>query len=63
MRKKTPKKAEAKLLQEKATFSRIVTRALKIASEEGLAALTIGRLAKELKMSKSGVFAHFLRKA
>ena len=62
MRKKAPKKAAAKLLQEKATFSRIVARALKIASEEGLAALTIGRLAKGLKMSKSGVFAHFLSK-
>ena len=62
MRKRTPKKAAAKLLQEKATFSRIVARALMIASEEGLAALTIGRLAKGLKMSKSGVFAHFLAK-
>ena len=62
MRKKVPKKAAAKLLKEKATFLRIVARALMIASQEGLAALTIGRLAKELKMSKSGVFAHFLSK-
>jgi len=62
VRKQAPKKAGAKLLQEKATFLRIVARALMIASQEGLAALTIGRLAKELKMSKSGVFAHFLSK-
>jgi AcrR family transcriptional regulator len=32
---------------------------VKIAAREGLAALTIGRLAKELEMSKSGLFAHF----
>lgn len=30
-----------------------------IASEEGLEGLTIGRLAAELSMSKSGLFAHF----
>jgi AcrR family transcriptional regulator len=41
------------------TRQTILARALKIGSREGLAALTIGRLAKELKMSKSGLFAHF----
>jgi AcrR family transcriptional regulator len=41
------------------THQAILTRALKIAAREGLAALTIGRLAKELRMSKSGLFAHF----
>ena len=41
------------------TREAILARALKIAAREGLAALTIGRLAKELKMSKSGLFAHF----
>ena len=30
-----------------------------IASAEGLEGLSIGRLAKELKMSKTGIFAHF----
>jgi AcrR family transcriptional regulator len=40
----------------------ILTRALKIAAREGLAALTIGRLAEELRMSKSGLFAHFRSK-
>src|ERR1700681_2324465 len=40
----------------------ILTRALKITAREGLAALTIGRLAEELRMSKSGLFAHFRSK-
>jgi AcrR family transcriptional regulator len=33
--------------------------AVDLASLEGLEGLTIGRLASELKMSKSGLFAHF----
>src|SRR4029079_17311547 len=33
--------------------------AVHIASAEGLEGLTIGRLALELSMSKSGLFAHF----
>src|SRR5207244_4002953 len=37
----------------------LLARALKIAAREGLAALTIGQLAEELRMSKSGLFAHF----
>jgi len=37
----------------------ILERAVDIASLEGLAGLTIGRLAEELEMSKSGLFAHF----
>jgi AcrR family transcriptional regulator len=37
----------------------ILAGAMKIAAREGLAALTIGRLAKEHQMSKSGLFAHF----
>ncbi len=41
------------------TRQAILARALKIAAQEGLAALTIGRLAEELRMSKSGLFAHF----
>jgi AcrR family transcriptional regulator len=41
------------------TREAILARALKIAAREGLAALTIGRLARELRMSKSGLFAHF----
>lgn len=37
----------------------ILSTAVQIASAEGLEGLTIGRLASELKMSKSGLFAHF----
>jgi AcrR family transcriptional regulator len=41
------------------TRDEIVARALNVAALEGLEALSIGGLAKELKMSKSGLFAHF----
>jgi AcrR family transcriptional regulator len=41
------------------TRSTILERAVDIASVEGLEGLTIGRLAGELRMSKSGLFAHF----
>src|SRR3954466_14734381 len=41
------------------TRESILRVAVDIASIEGLEGLTIGRLAEELKMSKSGLFAHF----
>ena len=41
------------------TRQSILDRAVDIASIEGLEGLTIGRLADELGMSKSGLFAHF----
>jgi AcrR family transcriptional regulator len=41
------------------TRGRILGRAAEIASEEGLDGITIGRLAEELEMSKSGVHKHF----
>lgn len=41
------------------TRARILEHAVQIASEEGLEALTIGRLADKLGLSKSGLFAHF----
>jgi AcrR family transcriptional regulator len=41
------------------TRTAILERAVDLASLEGLEGLTIGRLADELKMSKSGLFAHF----
>jgi AcrR family transcriptional regulator len=46
---------------EKGTQTRasILDRAIDLASVEGLEGLTIGRLAAELRMSKSGLFAHF----
>jgi AcrR family transcriptional regulator len=42
-----------------ATRAAILDRAVDLASAEGLEGLTIGRLAGELGMSKSGLFAHF----
>jgi AcrR family transcriptional regulator len=41
------------------TRNAILGRAVDLASLEGLEGLTIGRLADDLKMSKSGLFAHF----
>jgi AcrR family transcriptional regulator len=41
------------------TRAAILDRAVDIASTDGLDGLTIGRLAGELGMSKSGLFAHF----
>jgi AcrR family transcriptional regulator len=42
-----------------ATRAAILDRGIDLASAEGLEALSIGRLAREMEMSKSGVFAHF----
>jgi AcrR family transcriptional regulator len=47
-----PKKGEQ-------TRAAIVDAALAIASRDGLEGLTIGVLAEQMRMSKSGVFAHF----
>jgi len=41
------------------TRAAILDRAIDIGSAEGLEGLTIGRLASELQMSKSGIFSHF----
>ena len=41
------------------TRAEILASAADMASENGLEGLTIGRLAAELGMSKSGLFAHF----
>ena len=41
------------------TRTSILERAVDLASLEGLEGLTIGRLADDLSMSKSGLFAHF----
>jgi len=41
------------------TRQSILRLAVNVASERGLEALSIGELAKELDMSKSGLFAHF----
>jgi AcrR family transcriptional regulator len=41
------------------TRERIVDRALRLASRDGLEGLSIGGLATDLGLSKSGLFAHF----
>ena len=41
------------------TRTAILRRAVDLASAEGLEGLTVGRLADDLGMSKSGLFAHF----
>lgn len=49
----------AKFQKGERTKQSILDVAVDIASEEGLEGLSIGRLAAELEMSKSGLFAHF----
>src|SRR5919197_5479706 len=44
------------------TREAILTHALGLATRIGFEGLTIGRLADDLKMSKSGLFAHFRSK-
>jgi AcrR family transcriptional regulator len=44
------------------TKRKILAHAMGIAAREGLTGLTIGRLARDLGMSKSGLFAHFRSK-
>lgn len=44
------------------TRARVLDRAIPIAARDGLAGLTIGSLAVELDLSKSGLFAHFRSK-
>ncbi|MDA0117562.1 TetR/AcrR family transcriptional regulator [Vibrio sp. T11.5] len=43
----------------KVTRDNILSKAFELASENGLESLTIGELAKQCGMSKSGLFAHF----
>lgn len=51
-----PKRSQAHSLQSRRS---ILEKAVDLASVEGLAGLTIGRLATATLMSKSGLFAHF----
>ncbi len=44
------------------TRASVLAAALSLASEDGLAGLTIGRLAEKVGLSKSGLFAHFSSK-
>lgn len=52
----SPRRTAAQALQ---TRHLIVSAGVDIASTEGLDAITLGRLAEELSMSKSGVIGHF----
>ncbi len=44
------------------TRDRILERAFRLASRDGIEGLTLGTLASDLGMSKSGLFAHFASK-
>ena len=50
---------DGRLLKGAETRTGILRRAVDLASVEGLEALSVRRLAAEMKLSKSGVFAHF----
>ncbi|WP_367133442.1 TetR/AcrR family transcriptional regulator [Saccharothrix sp. HUAS TT1] len=52
-------KVDGRVERGEQTRRQILRRAADIASVEGLEGLSIGRLATELEVSKSGVFAHF----
>jgi AcrR family transcriptional regulator len=54
-----PREGTLRLAKGARTRESILRAAVDIASIEGLEGLTIGRLADQLKMSKSGLFAHF----
>jgi len=56
---KTPAATGAEPTKGAVTRASILDRAVDLASVEGLDGLTIGRLAAELEMSKSGLFSHF----
>ena len=45
-----------------ATRDRIIERALRAASVDGLEGISLGKLASDVGMSKSGLFAHFASK-
>ena len=57
--RETPDEADGRRRRGNATRESILQEAADLASVEGLEGLTIGRLATELGMSKSGLFAHF----
>jgi len=50
------------MVKEKDTKNAILQKGLEMSSHLSLEALTFGELAKEMKMSKSGLFAHFQSK-
>ncbi|GAA1597663.1 TetR/AcrR family transcriptional regulator [Kribbella sancticallisti] len=52
-------RVDGRLVRGDQTRRLVLRKAVDIASVDGLEGLSIGRLAKELDVSKSGVFAHF----
>ncbi|ROO86300.1 TetR family transcriptional regulator [Actinocorallia herbida] len=52
-------KTDGRVVRGEQTRRLILERAMAIASSEGLEGLSIGRLAADLALSKSGIFAHF----
>jgi AcrR family transcriptional regulator len=54
-----PEQADGRRARGDATRRAILGRAMQIASVDGLEGLSLGRLAEDLGMSKSGLFAHF----
>src|SRR5215470_17711850 len=54
--------AEATLSRGASTRQTILRHAAGLASQLGLEGLSIGRLAEDLRLSKSGLFAHFQSK-
>ena len=54
-----PEHSDGRKVRGDRTRRAILTAAVNLASVEGLEGLSIGRLASELEMSKSGLFAHF----
>lgn len=51
--------AEVAVARGAETRKRILASAVEVASREGLEALTIGKMAEALELSKAGLFAHF----
>ena len=54
-----PQGPDARLAKGERTRRTILDHALRVASTEGFSGLSIGALARDLRMSKSGLFAHF----
>jgi len=59
MAQKRPKSGTERISRGEDQRNRILRETIRMASEEGLQSLTIGRMAAKLGMSKSGLFAHF----
>jgi len=58
----TPRQEPRRRSDGEQTHATILEAAMRLASIEGLSSLTIGRLAQEVGVSRSGVFAHFRSK-